>query len=315
MTLRDNISDDEIFYGFSFDLPSILSEEFMNTVLKKQRLAEGIVDLEVEAPVIARKRKAGQFILLRLNEQGERIPLTIVDSNPDEGSLRLIIQEIGKSTHALGNVEKGDTIQDIAGPLGRPTHIEKLGTVVCIGGGIGVAPVYPIAAAMKDAGNQVISIIGARSKDLLIMVEDMKAVSDRVLLATDDGSHGIHGFVTDALQQLIDEGLKIDMVVAIGPVPMMKFTSMLTKKYDLPTMVSLNSIMVDGTGMCGGCRVSIDGKSQFVCVDGPEFDGHQVDFDELTMRQSAYLEQEKESMEIYHKCKIGRDAETEEAGK
>ncbi|MDP8206977.1 MAG: sulfide/dihydroorotate dehydrogenase-like FAD/NAD-binding protein [Candidatus Electryonea clarkiae] len=281
----------------------------MNRIISKDRLAEGIVDLRVEAPVIARKRKAGQFILLRIDETGERIPLTIVDSNPEEGSIRLIIQEVGKTTYSLGELEAGDSIKDIAGPLGKATHIENFGTVVCIGGGIGVAPVYPIAAAMKEAGNRVISIIGARNHDLMIMEEDMKKVSDRLVVATDDGSYGIHGFVTDALQSLIDEGLKIDLVVAIGPVPMMKFTSLLAKKNNLPTIVSLNSVMVDGTGMCGGCRVSVGGKSKFVCVDGPEFDGHEVDYDELTMRQSAYHDMEKEAMDIYHKCKIGRDGE------
>ncbi len=277
----------------------------MNKILKKRILAEQVKDIIVEAPIIAKKRRAGQFIILRVNETGERIPLTIVDSDPDAGTIRLIFQEVGKSTYLLGELEEGDYILDVAGPLGNPTHIEKMGTIVCIGGGIGVAPVYPIAVAMKEAGNKILSIIGARTKELLILEEEMKAVSDTLTITTDDGTYGMKGFVTNALQQIIDSGEKIEQVIAIGPVPMMKFVSLLTKKYDLPTVVSLNSIMVDGTGMCGGCRITADNKAKFVCVDGPEFDGHKVDFDELIQRQRAYLPQEKESMEL-HKCLLDK---------
>ena len=276
----------------------------MNRIVRKKILSEGVKDIWVESPVIARKRRAGQFVILRNTEHGERIPLTIVDSDPREGTLRLIFQEVGKSTAELGTFEVGDHIQDLVGPLGKPTHIENFGTVVCVGGGIGVAPVYPIARAMRDAGNRVISIIGARTRELLILEEEMRSVSDRLEICTDDGSYGLHGFVTDALQKLIDEEIRIDLVVAIGPVIMMKFVSLLTKKYSLPTVVSLNSVMVDGTGMCGGCRVTIGGKSSFVCVEGPEFDGHQVDYDELIMRQSAYVEQERLAMEEWHRCRL-----------
>ncbi len=278
----------------------------MYAIKNTQELAESVKDFDVEAPVIARKRKAGQFVLVRVSENGERIPLTIVDSNPEAGTIRLIFQEVGKTTTEMGLLKAGDNIIDVVGPLGKATHIKDYGTVVCVGGGIGVAPVYPIAKAMKEAGNKVISIIGARSKDLLILEKEMAAVSDQLLITTDDGTYGRHGFVTDAIQGLIDEGVKIGHCVAIGPVVMMRAVSNLTKKYDIETQVSLNSIMIDGTGMCGGCRVSVDGKTKFVCVDGPEFDGHLVDYGELIMRQSAYVEMEKESLERYqHICRLG----------
>lgn len=294
--------------------PTVLFRQggFMNEILKKTVLSEGVKDYTVSSPVIARKRKAGQFIILRVHERGERIPLTIVDSDPAEGTIRLIFQEVGKTTFLLGELEEGDRILDIAGPLGRATHVKDIGTVVCIGGGIGVAPVYPIAAAMKEQGNHVYSIIGSRNKDLLILEDEMKAVSEELIVTTDDGSYGKHGFVTDALQEIIDSGQKIDQVIAIGPVVMMKAVSNLTRKYDLSTLVSLNSIMVDGTGMCGGCRISYDGKSKFVCVDGPEFDGHKVDFDGLIKRQMAYKPQEQISMEEYHRCKLDQMAENAE---
>lgn len=275
----------------------------MNEIKIKQVLSEGVKDFVVESPVIARKRKAGQFVIVRINEDGERIPLTIVDSDPKAGTIRLIFQEVGKTTCAMGELEEGDSILDVVGPLGKATHVEKIGTVVCVGGGIGVAPVYPIAKAMKEAGNKIISIIGARNKDLLILEQEMTDVSDQILVTTDDGSYGRHGFVTDAIQQLIDDGVKIDLVLAIGPVVMMRAVSNLTKKYDIPTQVSLNSIMVDGTGMCGGCRVSIGDKTKFVCVDGPEFDGHLVNYEELMLRQRAYLPQERKSLDN-HKCRM-----------
>jgi len=281
----------------------------MYKIIEKKVLSEGVKDIIVSSPHIARKRKAGQFIILRIDERGERIPLTIVDSDPEKGTIRLIFQEVGKTTYHLGTLEVGNAILDIVGPLGKPTHVENFGTVVCVGGGIGVAPVYPIAATMKEAGNEVISIIGARNKDLLIMEEEMNAISDRVIITTDDGSYGLHGFVTDALKNLIDESIKPDLCVAIGPVVMMRAVSNLTNEYNLTTMVSLNSVMVDGTGMCGGCRVTVGDETRFVCVDGPEFDGHKVDYGELILRQQAYIRQEKESMDYYHKCRLDKLAE------
>lgn len=271
----------------------------MNEIIAKRVLSEGVKEFIVKAPRIAKARNAGQFVIIRANATGERIPLTIADADPDEGTITLIFQEVGKSTLLLGTFEKGDSILDVVGPLGRPTHIEQFGTVVCMGGGIGVAPMHPIARAMKEAGNRVIAIIGARSKDLLIMEDRMKKASSELYISTDDGTYGVHGFVTDVLQSLIDKGEKIGLVVAIGPVPMMNASCKLTKKYNLPTVVSLNPIMVDGTGMCGACRVTVGGKTRFVCVDGPEFDGHEVDFTELIKRQRAYLPQERKSKEMF----------------
>jgi ferredoxin--NADP+ reductase len=275
----------------------------MNKILEKEFLSPQVFRMKVEAPEIAKKRKAGQFIILRVNDAGERIPLTIADADPVAGWIELVVQAVGKTTTALSEMAVGDSLHDLAGPLGRPTHIEKCGTVVMVGGGIGIAPSHPIAQAMKEAGNTVISILGGRTKELIIMEAKMRATSDEVIIATDDGSYGMKGLVTDAIQKLIDEGRKIDLVIAIGPPVMMKFVSLLTKKYNIHTLVSLNTIMIDGTGMCGGCRVSVDGKSKFVCVDGPEFDGHLVNFDEMMQRLSMYREQEKESVD--HACKIG----------
>ena len=271
----------------------------MNEILTKKILAQGVKEFVIKAPRIARARKAGQFVIVRANETGERIPLTIADANPEAGTITLIFQEVGKTTMLLGTFEEGDSILDVVGPLGKPTHVEKFGTVVCMGGGIGVAPLHPIAKAMKAGGNRVIAIIGARSKDLLIMEDRLKAASHELYVSTDDGTYGVHGFVTDVLQSLIDKGEEINLVVAIGPVPMMAATCTLTKKYNLPTVVSLNPIMVDGTGMCGACRVTVGGKTRFVCVSGPEFDGHQVDFTELVKRQRAYLPQERQSREMF----------------
>ncbi len=271
----------------------------MNKILEKEFISPQVFRLAVEAQDIARKRKAGQFIILRTCDVGERIPLTIADADAEKGTIELVVQIVGKSTKELSKFEVGDEICDFVGPLGRPTHIELYGTVIIIGGGVGIAPSHPIAQAMKAAGNNVISILGGRSKDLVIMEEKMGACSDRVLITTDDGSYGEKGLVTDALQKLIDEGLKIDMVVAVGPPIMMKFVALLTKKYEIPTMVSLNTIMVDGTGMCGACRVTVGDSTKFVCVDGPEFDGHKVDFDEMMKRQRMYEVQEKESMDRY----------------
>ncbi|TKJ42485.1 ferredoxin-NADP reductase [candidate division LCP-89 bacterium B3_LCP] len=271
----------------------------MNRIITKKILSQDVKEFVIESPRIATARHAGQFVIVRANDTGERIPLTIADANPEAGTITLIFQEVGKSTMLMGTFKEGDEFKDVVGPLGKPTHIEKFGTVVCMGGGIGVAPMHPISEAMKAAGNRVITIIGARSKDLLIMENRMKAASTELHISTDDGSYGVHGFVTDILQSLIDKGEKIDLAVAIGPVPMMGAVCKLTKKYDLPTVVSLNPIMVDGTGMCGACRVTVAGKTQFVCVDGPEFDGHQVDFVELVKRQRAYLPQERISREAF----------------
>lgn len=269
----------------------------MNKILEKEFITPEVFRMKIEAHEIARKRKAGQFIILRTCGSGERIPLTIADASADEGWLELVVQIVGKTTKHLSGFDVGDSLCDVVGPLGRPTHIELYGTVVVVGGGIGIAPAHPIAQAMKGAGNEVISILGGRTKDLVVMEDKMRAASDRVVITTDDGSYGMKGLVTDALQKLIDEGLKIDLVVAVGPAIMMKFVSLLTKKYDIPTLVSLNTIMVDGTGMCGACRVTVGGKTRFVCVDGPEFDGHEVDFDEMMKRLRMYERQEKLSME------------------
>jgi NAD(P)H-flavin reductase len=271
----------------------------MNKILEKEFISPQVFRMAVEAPDIARKRKAGQFIILRTCDSGERIPLTIADADAEKGTIELIVQIVGKSTKELSKLEAGDELCDFVGPLGRPTHIELFGTVVIVGGGVGIAPSHPIAQAMKAAGNEVISILGGRSKDLVIMEDKMTVCSDRVLITTDDGSYGQKGLVTDALQKLIDEGVKIDMVVAVGPPIMMKFVTLLTKKYDIPTLVSLNTIMVDGTGMCGACRVTVGDSTKFVCVDGPEFDGYKVDFDEMMKRQRMYEVQEKESMDRY----------------
>jgi ferredoxin--NADP+ reductase len=276
-------------------------------ILVKEQLSENVFKMILDGPKIAQKRKAGQFVVLRIHEEGERIPLTIADADPNKGTVTIIFQVVGKSTGHLADLNVGDDLLDLVGPLGKPTHIEKVGTVACIGGGVGIAPVYPITQALKNAGNYVISIIGARTKDLLIMEDEMKAVSDEFVVATDDGSYGFHGFVSQALEnKYLMTGKKINEVVAIGPVPMMRAVCDTTKKYNVPTVVSLNSIMVDATGMCGACRVSVGGKTRFVCVDGPEFDGHQVDFRELMDRQRIYLTEEKECYDHYCSCRLGK---------
>jgi ferredoxin/flavodoxin---NADP+ reductase len=277
----------------------------MNKILEKEFLTPQVFRMKVEAPAIARKRKAGQFIILRASEQGERIPLTIADGDADAGWIELVVQAVGKTTTDLSRLDPGESIPDLAGPLGRPTHIEKYGTVVMVGGGIGIAPAHPIALAMKAAGNRVISILGGRTKELVIMERKMRAASDEVIITTDDGSYGAKGLVTDAIKKLVADGVKIDLVIAIGPPIMMKFVSLLTKEFSIPTMVSLNTIMVDGTGMCGGCRVTVGNESKFVCVDGPEFDGHLVNFDEMMQRLGMYREHEKQSND--HACRIGLD--------
>ncbi len=271
----------------------------MFPIVESREIAKNVRQQRIVAPRIAKKRKAGQFLVIRTGEMGERIPLTIVNSDPAEGTVTIIFQVVGKSTAELATMKAGDSVQDVVGPLGLATHIEKFGTVVGIGGGIGTAPLLPIAAAIQKAGNRLISIVGARTKELLILEDEMKAVSDTLVVTTDDGSYAKKGFVTSALQEMIDAGEKIDFCIAIGPVPMMKAVAEVTRPHRIRTMVSLNPIMVDGTGMCGACRVSVGGTTKFVCVDGPEFDGHAVDFKELTMRNRAYLREEKEAMERF----------------
>jgi ferredoxin--NADP+ reductase len=275
----------------------------MFKIVKREEMSDGTVVLnEIEAPKIAAKAKPGQFVILKANEEGERIPLTMAYTDPEKGIIAIIYQVVGKSTALFKTLQVGDSYQDVIGPLGKPTHIEKLGKVICVGGGTGIAVLHPIARALKEAGNHVIAIIGARSKDILIMEDWMKRASHQLHVCTDDGSYGHHGFVTDVLKQILEKE-KIDQVVAIGPVPMMKFVTLMTKDYNVPTLVSLNPIMVDGTGMCGGCRVSVGGTNKFACVDGPEFDGHQVDFDELMLRLQAYCDDEKECYNDYCQLK------------
>ena len=271
----------------------------MFQIVETRLLAAAVKQFKIAAPEIARKRKPGQFVVLRINEEGERIPLTMADADPQAGTITLIFQEVGRSTGKLGKLKAGDSISDLIGPLGVPTHIEKFGTVVCVGGGIGIAPVYPIAKGMREAGNTVLSIIGARTKDLLILEEEMAGVSNVLKISTDDGSYGYHGFVSDVLQDFIDQGTTIDLAVVIGPVPMMRVVCNVTRNKNIKTVVSLNPIMVDATGMCGACRVTVGGRTRFVCVDGPEFDGHQVDFAELVKRQRAYLDPEKKAYESF----------------
>jgi NAD(P)H-flavin reductase len=260
----------------------------MFEILEKERIGPGVSRAVIAAPDIARAHKPGQFIILRTHEEGERIPLTVADKDVEKGTITLVWQEVGVTTYYMGTMCVGERLLDLCGPLGKPTHVEKFGTVVSVAGGIGVAPLYPITKAMHDAGNKVITIIGARTEGLLIMTEEMGKVSDELLIATDDGSYGIHGFVTQVLQGLIDKGEKLDLCVAIGPVPMMKAVVKVSKPANLPTVVSVNPIMVDGTGMCGACRVEVAGKTLFGCVDGPEFDGFEVDFDLLTKRLQMY---------------------------
>jgi ferredoxin--NADP+ reductase len=276
----------------------------MFKIVEKRMLEPNVGWFRIEAPQIAKKRKPGQFVILRIDDTGERIPLTIADSDPEKGMIVLICQSVGKTSTQLNQLQTGDVIQDIAGPLGKPSHLENFGTAVCVGGGVGIAVAYPIAKALKENGNKVISILGARTKELLILENEMRGVSDEVRITTDDGSYGTKGFVTDALKKLIDEQ-QVDFVLAIGPTIMMKAVSNLTKALKIKTMVSLNPIMIDGTGMCGGCRVSVDGRTRFVCVDGPEFDAHQVDFDLLMLRQRMYVDEEKQSLKQFEEeCKL-----------
>lgn len=275
----------------------------MYKIIEKRELNDQVTLMVIEAPLIAKKAKAGQFIIFRTDELGERVPLTIADHDALAGTITIIFQKVGKSTFQLGLMEEGDSILDIVGPLGVPTHFEDgIKRVAVIGGGVGCAIAYPQAKALYNAGVEVDLIAGFRSKDIVILEDEMRAVSTNLYITTDDGSYGTKGFVTTKLRELIDSGIKYDCVIAIGPVPMMKFVCDVTKPYGIKTIVSLNPIMIDGTGMCGGCRVTVDGKIRYACVDGPDFDGHQVDFDELIRRNSAY--REAESNDKAHICRI-----------
>lgn len=263
----------------------------MNKIVDKQFFSDKVVKLVVEAPLIAKARRAGHFVIVRVGEKGERIPLTISSADVEKGTITLVVQAIGKSTSKLCALKPGDYITDVVGPLGQATHIEHFGTVVCCGGGVGIAPLLPIATAMKAAGNRVVSVLAARNRDLLILEDEIRAVSDEVIIMTDDGSYGKKGLVTQGVEEVIQRE-KVDLCVTIGPAVMMKFVSLLTRKYEVPTVASLNTIMVDGTGMCGACRITVAGKTRFVCIDGPEFNAHEVDFDEMLMRLSSYKELE-----------------------
>ena len=276
----------------------------MFKILKKEELSPNVYAMEIDAPRVAKKAEPGQFIVLRVNEEGERIPLTIANFDRETGRILIVFQVIGASTMELAALNEGDSVLDFVGPLGRPSEIGKLdGTMVVVGGGIGVAPTFPIARAMKEAGNKVIAIMGAKTKDILVMEDEMKEVTDEIVVTTDDGSRGIKGFVTNAVQALVDRGEKIAQITAIGPVIMMKSVADATRDLGIKTVVSLNPIMVDGTGMCGGCRVTVGDETKFACVDGPEFDGHLVDFKGLMSRQRMYRDMETEEKD--HVCKIG----------
>ncbi len=273
----------------------------MAKIVDREEMAQGtIIRNEIEAPRISQKAKPGQFVILQADETGERVPLTMADTNPEKGTITIIYMVVGKSTTRFKELKVGDEYYALIGPLGKPTHIEKVGKVVCVGGGTGIAVLYPITRALKEAGNEVTTILGSRSYDLLIMEEEMKSVSTHLHICTDDGSKGHHGFVTDVLKDTLEKE-KIDLVVAIGPIPMMKFCSLITKEKEVHTLVSLNPIMVDGTGMCGCCRVTVGTDTKFACVDGPEFDAHKVDFDELGKRLASYLDEEKQSLDAHKK--------------
>ncbi|WP_406676332.1 sulfide/dihydroorotate dehydrogenase-like FAD/NAD-binding protein [Moorella sp. ACPs] len=271
----------------------------MYRIVRKEVMSPVIKLMEIEAPEVAAKARAGQFIILRIDEEGERIPLTIADFDRSRGTITTIFQEVGYTTRRLGTLEAGDALADFVGPLGQPSEIENYGRVVCVGGGVGVAPVYPIARALKEAGNEVISIIGARTKELLIWEDKMRAVSSELLVATDDGSYGHHGFVTDLLKQVLEERGNVARVWGIGPVVMMRAVAETTRPFGVPTIVSMNPIMVDGTGMCGACRVSVGGETKFACVDGPEFDGHQVDWQLALRRMNMYREEEERIIKFH----------------
>ena len=283
----------------------------MNKIISKEHFSEKVFKLVIEAPLIAKSRKAGHFVIVRVGEKGERMPLTIAGADPIKGTITLVVQEVGLSSTRLCELNEGDYITDVVGPLGKATHIENFGTVVCAGGGVGVAPMLPIVQALKAAGNRVITVLAGRSKELIILEKEMRESSDEVIIMTDDGSYGRKGLVTEGVEEVIKRE-KVNKCFAIGPAIMMKFVCLLTKKYEIPTDVSLNTIMVDGTGMCGACRITVGGKTRFVCVDGPEFDGHQVDFDEMLKRMGAFKEIEREEI---HKLDTDKQPETCEATK
>jgi len=285
-------------HGALCKLAELTPDSVRNTIVRKEKLSPVLTLFEIRAPLIAASAQAGQFIIVWPGEHSERIPLTISDSDPEKGTITIIFQEVGRGTMELGSFEVGEDIPSLAGPLGKPTEIENYGTAVVIGGGVGTAIARPVAAALKKAGNELITIIGAREKSLIILEEEMRAFSDEVIITTDDGSYGRKGLVTDALKELLDNR-KIDIVVAIGPLPMMRFVAKTTEPYGVKTIVSLDPIMIDGTGMCGGCRVTVGGKTMFTCVDGPDFDAHQVDWDELKSRKTFYFDQEKKAREAF----------------
>ena len=270
----------------------------MNRIVSKEQFSEKVFKFVVEAPLIAKSRRPGNFVIFRIGEKGERVPLTIAEADEEKGTITLVVQKMGVSTHKLCELNEGDYITDVVGPLGQPTHIENFGTVICAGGGVGIAPMLPIAQALKAAGNRVIAVLAGRSKELIILEEEMRKASDELIIMTDDGSYGTKGLVTQGIESVIQRE-KVDKCFAIGPAIMMKFVCLLTKKYEISTDVSLNTIMVDGTGMCGACRVTIDGQTKFVCVDGPEFDGHKVDFDEMMKRMGAYKPEEMADLKKY----------------
>ncbi|MBF0483469.1 MAG: sulfide/dihydroorotate dehydrogenase-like FAD/NAD-binding protein [Candidatus Omnitrophica bacterium] len=272
-----------------------------NLIIEKQQLSEQVYKIKINAPLIAEERLPGQFIILQVSEDSERIPLTIADADQSKGSITLIFQTVGKTTTLLSKMNVGDKIAHLAGPLGKPTHIEKFGHVICVGGGIGIAPLYPIAQGMKNAGNKLTVIIGARNKDLILLENELRQIADELIICTDDGSYGKKALVTEPLKQLCEINPKPDLVVAIGPAVMMKFCAETTRPFKVPTLVSLNTIMIDGTGMCGGCRVTVGKETKFVCVDGPEFDGHLVDFDNMIKRLNSYKQFEKNAL---HQCKL-----------
>ncbi len=279
-------------------------------IVSKKQLSENVFTADVEAELIAKARKPGQFVILGIStEYSERVPLTIAGADPEKGTIKLIWQRVGKTTAELSDLKVGDEITNIVGPLGQPTHIEKFGLVVCVGGGIGNAPLLPIATALKEAGNKIISILGARNRELLILEDEFTKISDEVIVTTDDGSYGRKALVTEPLKEVCQRNPKPNQAFVIGPAVMMKFCCLVTKQFNVPTQVSLNTIMIDGTGMCGGCRVEYDGKPKFVCVDGPEFDGHKVNFDLMIKRLEAYRNQEQKAYSNYkdHNCKIGLD--------
>jgi len=277
----------------------------MSKILTKAYLSPNVIQLEIHAPLIARKRKAGHFVIIKIGEEGERIPLTIAKADPEKGSITLIVQKVGVTSHKVAALNVGDEVTDVVGPLGNATHIENVGTVLCAGGGVGIAPLLPIVEALKNAGNTVISILAARTSELLILEKEIRNCSDEVIIMTDDGSCGKKGLITQGMEEIF-KTRKIDLCVTIGPAIMMKYTSLVAQRYAVPAMASLNAIMVDGTGMCGACRVSVGGKIRFVCVDGPEFDAYQVDFDELLMRLGGYkLEEERDYKHELDRSKTG----------